>query len=265
MKERANYRLTEAQLAAALRLRYPAEAFALMFEVANETGGAKSRADAIAMGLWRSRGLTLRGFELKVTRSDWLRELKKPAKADHVGRYCAEWWVVAGHVELVKPEELPDTWGLLVPGGATELRVARHAKRALEPVAITPAFLAALLRAGAAGDVRANEELIRRARWKEREETEARERRKYEALEKSHRELLARVHDFEKAAGIAITGNWYGVADPKRVGRIVNEVLSGKHDPDVRRLREINTIARSIVEYTDTFLPEFEEAIKPDA
>jgi hypothetical protein len=42
----------------------------------------ESRADAIARHLWPSQGLELIGFELKVSRSDWLREIKDPYKCE---------------------------------------------------------------------------------------------------------------------------------------------------------------------------------------
>lgn len=57
------------------------------------------------------------GFEVKVSRGDWLRELRDPSKAEHWVRYCHHWWVVAPK-GVVKLEELPPNWGLLQPAGA---------------------------------------------------------------------------------------------------------------------------------------------------
>jgi hypothetical protein len=67
---------------AALRKKYPAAAWAFLEQVANGTGYAKKYrwADALAMGLWPSRGMELHGIEVKVSRSDWLRELENPAR-----------------------------------------------------------------------------------------------------------------------------------------------------------------------------------------
>lgn len=81
----------------ALRKRYPEPAYALITEVRNSTGYARSRtgyADAIAMGCWPSRGLDVQGFEFKTDRGDWLREWKNPIKADQFVKYCDYWWVV---------------------------------------------------------------------------------------------------------------------------------------------------------------------------
>jgi hypothetical protein len=52
-------------------------------EVRNDAGFAASRSiDAVSLGLWPSRGLNLTAYELKVSRGDWLRELRDPAKAE---------------------------------------------------------------------------------------------------------------------------------------------------------------------------------------
>jgi len=72
--------------------------------------------DYIAFGLWRSRGNLILGFEIKASRSDWLRELKNPSKAELTTLACDEWWIVAprGTVML---DELPRGWGLLEKRG----------------------------------------------------------------------------------------------------------------------------------------------------
>jgi hypothetical protein len=102
-------------LASLVSQAYPSPEWAVFFEVANTTGfGATRRADAIALGIWPSRGNTLIGFEFKEDRRDWLREQKNPAKAEAIASQCDGWFVVAGHDGIVKVEELPDPWGLKV-------------------------------------------------------------------------------------------------------------------------------------------------------
>lgn len=95
--------------------KFAAPEWAVFFEVANATGGHVSRhADAVALGVWPSRGHTIVGFEFKENRRDWLREQKDPAKADVVAAHCDAWWVVAGAEGIVKVDELPEPWGLYV-------------------------------------------------------------------------------------------------------------------------------------------------------
>ena len=71
--------------------KYPGPAWVVLAEVCNGTGFAANRwADAVAFGVWPSRGLRIVGFELKSSRSDWRRELENPAKADDIACYCDE-------------------------------------------------------------------------------------------------------------------------------------------------------------------------------
>ncbi|QDZ15805.1 hypothetical protein [Humibacter ginsenosidimutans] len=74
------------------------------------------RADALYVGFFASRGKRLVGHEIKVARSDWLHELDQPAKAEEWEQHCHSWYVVAPSTEIVRPEELPEGWGLLLPG-----------------------------------------------------------------------------------------------------------------------------------------------------
>ena len=83
--------------------RYPAESHALFRQVADSTGyGQKRYADAVAFGLWPSRGLEIEGLEIKVSRQDWLNELKNHAKSADIQAYCHRWWIVAGDRSIVK-------------------------------------------------------------------------------------------------------------------------------------------------------------------
>jgi hypothetical protein len=141
--------VTERQVLDLLAARYVAPEWAFLRHVANGTGGHKSRtADGIAMNLWPSRGMELHGFEVKVYRGDWLREVKDPAKADEIAARCHRWWVVAGGESIVAQDDLfPQTWGLMVVRGGA-LVVAREAPL-LAPAPLTWEFLAAILRRAA--------------------------------------------------------------------------------------------------------------------
>lgn len=99
-----------------LRQRFAPREFAFIEQVRNGTGWAKRArtADAIAMSLFPSKGLHLYGFEVKVSRSDWIKELKDLEKSDGIGRYC-DYWVIAAPDGIVRIEELPEKWGLMVP------------------------------------------------------------------------------------------------------------------------------------------------------
>ena len=118
---------------------------------------ARRTADFIAMDLWPMKGLHLHGHEVKVSRSDWLTELRDPSKAEEFKRYMDRWWLVVSDRSIVKPGELPDGWGLMAPDKHADnarpgvrthgnLRVIRPAP-ILTPEPMPRTMFAALLRA----------------------------------------------------------------------------------------------------------------------
>ncbi|TDD97596.1 hypothetical protein [Actinomadura rubrisoli] len=76
--------------------------------------GSNRSCDLLRVGMWQSRGLGIGVHELKVSRSDWLRELDDPGKADAWWRFCSRFWVVA-MPGVVNASELPEGWGLMLP------------------------------------------------------------------------------------------------------------------------------------------------------
>lgn len=215
-----------APLLTLLRAKYAPPDYVLITEVANATGGHASRwADAVVMGVWPSRGLELMGFELKASRSDWLRELKDPSKADAVCRYCDRWWIVAADVKVVADGELPPTWGLMVPRG-NGMKVIMPA-RELEPEPISRGFLADLLRKAAQNpDAKAIARKIQEAEWRGQERAnkahEEREKRHINHDAEALQILTAKVNEFEKATGLHV-GSW----DLKPIGAAVNALRNG--------------------------------------
>jgi len=92
---------------------------------------------------WGARQ-SIHGFEVKVSRSDWLTELRDPEKAEAWARYCHYFWLVASSKDIVR-DDLPDGWGLLVPHGAS-LRVVRKPRRR-DPIPMPTTIVVALARA----------------------------------------------------------------------------------------------------------------------
>lgn len=132
-------KMSTAELLAALRAHYnPAAAKdrdrrgdtdpeLLIEEVA--APGSSRRCDLMRIGVWPSRGQHIVVHELKVSRSDWLKELDDPAKAEAWWPYCHQFWVVAP-AGLIDPAEVPDRWGLMVPPTNRRHRRFRIAKPA---------------------------------------------------------------------------------------------------------------------------------------
>lgn len=113
MSEAAPVKVEAHHIRAALRLYYPPPRCAVAFEVAQGTGlRAHRHLDAIAMDLWPSHGHNIHGIEIKVSRHDWRRELKDPAKAEELAQFCDFFWIAAPD-DVVPIAELPPAWGLL--------------------------------------------------------------------------------------------------------------------------------------------------------
>lgn len=114
---------------------------------------ARRICDYMAFDLWTggwgaSRvGPLLHGHEVKVSRADWLTELKDPSKAEAFSRFCDYWWLVVSDRKIVHDGELPEGWGLMVASGAS-VRILIQAER-LTPVPLTRDLQATLMRATA--------------------------------------------------------------------------------------------------------------------
>jgi hypothetical protein len=127
------------------------EKYSVLFEVRNGTAWRANRSvDAVVMGLWPSLGMELWGMEIKTARYDWLREMKDPGKASEVFGYFDRWFLVAP-ADIIKPDEIPQPWGWLVPENG-RLRQAREASKNDQVKAVDRHFLGALLRRTAKTD-----------------------------------------------------------------------------------------------------------------
>lgn len=231
-----------------LRTKFSAPAYALIEDVGRSTGFANGRADGIAMSLWPSRGFDLIGLEVKASRSDWLRELKNPEKADRFIMFMNYWYIVAGDKDIVKTDELPRLWGLMVPSGG-RLKIVKHA----EPLAaktVDNGFLAAIMRkvhehkaVMTEGDRRAaiaaNDKM-----WEVRNKHE----------EAEHNKLRKAVKDFQEASGVRIE-SWSHTSH--EIGAAVKTVLEGSNDVN-HYIEEVKTVERIL----ERLKKETDETIK---
>lgn len=101
----------------------------------------KRCADFVAIDKYHSTQ-AMHGHEVKVSRSDWLTELRDPEKAEPIKRFCRYWWLVVPDSDIVKPGELPADWGLIVRSKAG-LRAKVKAPE-LTPEPLTLDFVAGL-------------------------------------------------------------------------------------------------------------------------
>lgn len=248
-------RLQTGALRAALREKFPLPEYALFFEVADSTGARTSRtADAVAMSCWPSRGLELIGFELKASRSDWTREKADPAKAEAICRYCDRWYLVIGDRKIVKPGELPATWGLIAPKGQ-KLVIATEAPK-LNPAPVDRDFLAALLR-NAVSRSPAEEQMaaaVARARSEAyadgRKSASGQHESKIRSLEAEVGKLRGAIAEFEQHSGISMG---YSFGRPGAIGEAVRFVLNGGLKNLERTAREAETLGNALIRTVEEF------------
>lgn len=212
---------TEADFLRLLAKRYSAPAWAFFSHVRNAAGFHANRTmDGLAMGLWPSRGLELLGFEVKINRADWRRELANPRKAEEAGyAFCDRWYLVTGK-DVVQDGELPTTWGHLVQRG-TRLVECVKAPR-LEPTPIDRMFLAVLLRR--LHEQQMEPEELKAARREGLAEGKELGAAALERAENEARGLKRAISEFEAASDVHI-GQW----GTRRIGEAVRVVLQGKH------------------------------------
>lgn len=253
----------------ALRNRFPAEGYALFQEVRNGTGyGRKERyADAIAMSLWPSRGLELLGFEFKTSRSDWQRELKDPSKAEAICQFCERWWIVVSDAKIVKPDELPKTWGLLALKDDKLVQIVDAPK--LNPMPIPRTFMASLFRAAqnAIPKAQVDEAALAVQRKRYNDSIESLNTSHKTALAYAQRQLEMKNHtiqQFKTHSGIDIEGDYSSLyrRDVGKIGEAVRFVLDGglKHAYD--ELAALHKAASDLTEDLSKRLVAIKEAEK---
>jgi hypothetical protein len=230
--------------------RYPSPEWVTFFEVSNGTGfNARRRADAVALGVWPSRGHSLIGFEFKEDRRDWLREKDDPSKADVIAAHCDTWYLVIGNEKIAKVEELPEPWGLLV---ASEDRERLLLKKDAVPFpdrdksVIRRSFAAAMLRkVGETTVPKVELERIVEARMNEAVDR-TREGQCMKHLEERVRQLQDIIDEFELVTGVKMDG-WRG---PTEIAKAVNALLSfGDHRQSLENAhRVLLSVAKNMEE-----------------
>lgn len=231
------------ELVERLRSKYSAPAYAFVTEVPDGTGWDKKRtADAIAMGCWKSVEIELQGFEVKVSRADWRKELKDLNKSAAFQKHCHRWWIVAAK-GIVKLEEMPAEWGLIEPHG--EGLTVKKGASLTTPEPVSFMFLAGLLRKAVAVGLSEQERAeIRRKAFTEAKATfEKADPDTHAALLRSIEITNKSIEDFERLSGIPLT-NYNG----GQIGKEFVEFKKFKNSIGPGYLRRVMDVANHVAE-----------------
>lgn len=229
---------TAAEIKLALRRVYAQPEWALLFEVGDATGARHKRfADALAMSLWPSRGLTLTGMEIKVSRSDWKKERDAPEKAETIAAFCDYWQLVTGPKVVLDLAEIPPAWGWLELVG--DRFVTRKLPEKTDALPISRTFLAALLRRAHKADDAIIEAEVKRRR--EVDDASFNDRVELAAARRAgeHAGLAKQVADFEEASGLKISGSQWQEPSARDLGRAAKMVAATGIDQSYGGLHNI--------------------------
>lgn len=101
---------------------------------------------------WWINAPVFHGHEIKVSRPDWLTELRDPSKAETFRQHMHYWWLVVSDRSIVR-DDLPEGWGLMVAVGGG-LRAVVQPTVCVDPKPMPHAMQGALLRATATTEAR---------------------------------------------------------------------------------------------------------------
>jgi hypothetical protein len=214
----------------------------------------------------------IRGFEVKISRSDYRREARDPMKAEEIAAYCDSWWIVTPAGLIREPElELPPAWGLMELNGAG-LSVRRPATQT-EARPLTRAFVAALLRGASKQLAGFREGWIRVGEIEERLDRAREEgvRSVPTALaevQNGLKKARAAIEAFRAESGVDLLQGWGGAEHAARLGRatrignaLLGEGYNGVEEIAARLRGQINCIGL-IAKALEAEVPKTEDPIQ---
>lgn len=228
-------------------------------------GHSGRRADAVHIGLWNSRGAgTVEVCELKISRADWLKELKEPKKAEAWWPYCHHFWLVVPHEGIVKDGELPKGWGLMMPGGRGRRFkvIVKPEERKPEDFRLTLPLLVTLLKNTETTRTNALQKQERELRQKfyEQEQQTRRQRGVFSEKDKRRLELVDRL---EEALGVELAEYaWEEKLSPEGAADSLKALARGRAALDMAKeraesaVRELDRASRTAQDVADRLRKE---------
>jgi len=227
-----------AELLAKARQRWAPPEWAFFTEW--EIPGAGRRMDALAVNLYASRGFLVHGLEVKTSRGDWLREKANSEKAEAAFRLCSFWWLVVPNTGIVKPEETPPGWGLMV-GTKRGLRIIRRAEDRGSQVWTVEVFMGLLRRScrSSTSTMELDGEYQRGFSDGHAQGVQAGAEGEASGEFRRLVDLQRKVNAFERASGLSITKGYKGGGE---IGKAAKLLLDGGPE---RVLRDLKWLADS--------------------
>lgn len=123
--------------------------WATFVELRGSTGFVNDqRIDFFAVHTWPSKRYQSIAYEVKVSRGDFLKEIRHPEKRRFAESVASKSYFVAP-IGLIKSHEVPEGWGLMEPKrGTRSLRIIKHAEERTS-VKWTQHFMMSMIRRAA--------------------------------------------------------------------------------------------------------------------
>lgn len=251
----ADSKFTSADLCRMIQSKFATDGSHLaLFDVPDNVGmQSKRRADAIIIGNWGSTGRLVHGFEIKVSRGDWLRELKDTSKADPFIARCDRWWLATADDKLAKLEEIPALWGWMTATKAG-LRVQKPAMDLGQPsTTMHKLFALGLIRSAyerASGDVMQNPMVANRIDQMQKDHARQIDDMVAQASRSMKRDLdeyKKQAEEFEAASGMRLTDWKLG-----NVGKLAAAIAEMHRDGYGSMRQRLEAQARTLRETADT-------------
>lgn len=124
--------ITSSEIVRRLFERYPVPQYSSFAELRDTNNiYSKRTIDFFAVGNWQ-KAIRSVAVEVKISRSDFQRELNDPSKREGWEKEAMECWFAAP-ADLIDPKEVPDGWGLLVTRGDGLIAKLKAPQRRVEP------------------------------------------------------------------------------------------------------------------------------------
>lgn len=238
-----------------LENKFPSNEYALLEEVRDKAGfDARRSADYILVNLWPSRGLHISGFEQKASRTDWLRELKKPEKAEAIFQYCDFFWLLTGDESVAKIEEIPDTWGWMSAKN-NKIRVLKEAPK-LQPVLRPTSFIVAMIKRAVDKSGYVHRDQIQKKIEEAVIRGENNSKFRIDELQNEISRLKKVIQDFDQASGTNLAYR-YGES-AQQTGAIIKFLRENHPDHIHKRLVNLMTAAEDIRKNVEFALKKFQ-------
>lgn len=218
-------------------------------QVRSSTGGASRIADAMAFNMYGSTGYEIQGFEIKVSRADFLSELKDMSKSNEIMDYCDKWYLVVSDATIVKDGELPKNWGLLVLKDGKLVQKVRAI--ATKKESMPDYFIASILRRGGDEVARIRSQYIKREDVAGEIATAKKngyeDGRGYNGkhTEEELKKLREVVSAFEEASGLTLE-SWRSKEYPKKLGEYVKLAMGIDENTIAHGIQSIENMIASL-------------------